>query len=238
MYCPACGAWNPDESKFCGRCGKPIPRGELKSGSGGFSCLPVAIALVLILIAVAGVGGFLMRDRLLSAWRGLTAAPTPALPTATEALSPTQVAVLATATAVPSPSPTAVPTATVLPTPTTPPTETPTPTPRPRTFKLVYRDCIPHGLGLGSVKGQVFGTGGTVIPGARVRITINGFAWQSEANPASTNGEGWYEWILDVDQKVQFVELIVDGESVPFSPQGFEVVATAGCFQRVDFVEQ
>ena len=102
----------------------------------------------------------------------------------------------------------------------------------------MYKQCIPHGFGLGSVKGQVFDKGGKIIPGAKVRITINGYEWRSEANPATTNQDGWYEWTLEVGQKVQFVELFVGGKSVPFSPKGFEVEARGGCFQRVDFVEE
>jgi hypothetical protein len=88
------------------------------------------------------------------------------------------------------------------------------------------------------VKGQVFDQEGSVIPGARVRITINGYEWQSAANPAVTNFDGWYEWTLEVGQKVQFVELTVDGKAAAFSPVGFEVEARGGCFQRVDFFEE
>jgi hypothetical protein len=130
------------------------------------------------------------------------------------------------------------PTASEVPVPTLSATPTEKPTPRARTFKLVYGECVPHGFSLGSVKGQVFDKSGKVIPGARVRITINGYDWESAANPATTNSAGWYEWVLEVGQMVQFVELIVDGKSVPFAPQGFEVRATSSCFQRVDFVEQ
>jgi hypothetical protein len=91
---------------------------------------------------------------------------------------------------------------------------------------------------LGSVKGQVFDKKGNVIQGAQVRITIDGYDWKSDANPATTNPDGWYEWILAVGQKIKFVELTVDGKPVPFSPQELEVTTTGGCFQRVDFVEQ
>ncbi len=70
-----------------------------------------------------------------------------------------------------------------------------------------------------------------------MRITINGYEWNSDANPARTNQDGWYEWILEPGQKVQFVELLIGDQSVAFSPVGFEVEARGGCFQRVDFVE-
>jgi hypothetical protein len=87
------------------------------------------------------------------------------------------------------------------------------------------------------VKGQVFDKKGVVIPGAKIRITIDGYDWKSDANPAATNGDGWYEWILQVGQTVKFVELIVDGQPLSFSPADLEVKATGGCFQRVDFIE-
>jgi hypothetical protein len=88
------------------------------------------------------------------------------------------------------------------------------------------------------VKGQVFDKKGAVIAGAKVRITIDGYDWKSDANPATTNGDGWYEWILQIGQKVKFAELIVDGQAVSFSPTDLEVKATGGCFERVDFIEQ
>jgi len=91
---------------------------------------------------------------------------------------------------------------------------------------------------LGSVKGQVFDKAGKVIAGAKVRITIDDYEWQSDANPATTNSEGWYEWVLEPRQRVKFVELIIDGRSVPFLPKDFEVMANSGCFQRVEFIEE
>jgi hypothetical protein len=192
-------------------------------------------ALLFVAIAIA-VGAFLARDRLLRAWNSFVAQPTKiaVLPTATI----TPVPIVATATPTLEPTPTSTPT--VLATPTASPTSTPaaTPTPKGRRFKLVYHDCVPHGLSLGSVKGQVWDKAGKVIPGSKVRITINGYDWESDANPATTNSAGWYEWILDVGQDVQFVELVVDGRSVPFTPEEFEVEARASCFQHVDFVEQ
>ena len=234
MYCPHCGAWNPDESNYCGKCGRHLERSKRRRWSFG----PVTVlALVLILaLGMAIAAGILARDRLIRAWRSLVAEPTQVavIPTITATQVPVRETATPTALPSPSPSPTEAPTITLSPTPT----QEQTPTPRQRTFKLVYRECVPHGLSLGSVKGQVFDKAGNVIPGAKVRITINGYEWQSDANPATTNSAGWYEWILEVRQKVQFVELIVGGISVPFSPQGFEVEARGSCFQRVDFVEQ
>ena len=234
MYCPYCGAWNPEESKYCAKCGQRL-QSPAQESSGIGTGLIVVIAAVTAgaLIAIAA---FLARDRLTRAWQGFFARPTEVAAIATSTASPVPVRPTATLppTVLPSPTSTAVPTAT--PSLTRAP-ET-TPTPKQRTFKLVYRDCVPHGFSLGSVKGQVFDKAGRVIPGARIRITINGYEWKSDANPATTNSEGWYEWVLEPGQKVQFVELIVDGRSVPFLPSGFEVKASGGCFQRVDFVEQ
>lgn len=237
MYCTKCGAWNPDESKFCAKCGQKLEEAGPAEKQG--VVIPTRVigllGLVIVLIALC-VGAYAMRDRIRGVWQGVVSKPTEVavLPSATPSRTPIRATATPTRTATASPSPTV----TEIPSPTASPPPTATPTPRVRTFNLVYHDCIPHGFALGSVKGQVFDASGNVIPGAKVRITINGHEWQSEANPATTNFDGWYEWTLDVGQKVQFVELIVNGESVPFSPQDFEVKATGSCFQRVDFVEQ
>ncbi|MBC7231647.1 MAG: zinc-ribbon domain-containing protein [Chloroflexi bacterium] len=237
MYCPYCGAWNPEDSKFCGKCGRRLQAAsQSRQGRGKGLCLLLAvIGTFLILLVVAG-SAFLLRERLALVWQSFVARPTAALVIPTETPSPTPMPMLAAVT--PSPSPSPSPTATELPIPTSSPTATATPLPPQRTFKIIYRNCIPHALSLGSVKGQVFDRTGRVIPGAKVRIMINGYEWQSDANPATTNVDGWYEWVLEPGQRVKFVELIVNGKSVPFTPRDLEVVATSGCFQRVDFVEQ
>ena len=196
----------------------------------------IAVAATLVLVAAIAVGAFRMRDRLTHAWQSFFAQPTPIVATPTPSSTP--VPISATGTPLPSPTPSPTASATPTPIPALSPTPTPTPTPPLRTFRLVYRNCIPHALSLGSVKGQVFAKSGKVIPGAKVRITINGYEWQSDANPANTNPDGWYEWTLEAGQRIKFVELIVDGQSVPFAPHDLEVIATGGCFQRVDFVEQ
>jgi hypothetical protein len=182
------------------------------------------------------VGGFAARDRLLRAWDSLFAQPTQVavLPTATV----TQAAIAPTATQTAEPTATATPTQMASPSPSSTPTIAATATPQGRRFELVYLECVPHGLSLGSVKGQVWDKAGKVIPGVKVRITIDGYEWESDANPATTNGAGWYEWILEVGQEVQFVELVVDGRSVSFTPDDFVVEARSSCFQRVDFFEQ
>lgn len=237
MYCPYCGAWNPGDSKFCGKCGRRLQVASRPRQHAGQSwCLMVALAGAFLSLLIVAVGVFFLREQLVLVWQGLVASPTATLVMPTVVPSPTEIS--ASATATPSPSPSPSPTATELPTPTALPTVTATPLPPQRTFKATYWGCIPHALSLGSVKGQVFDKTGKVIPGAKVRITINGYEWQSEANPATTNVDGWYEWVLEPGQKVRFVELIVNGKSVPFAPRDLEVTATAGCFQRVDFVEQ
>lgn len=236
MYCNNCGAWNPQESKFCAKCGKPVSGAPATIRDRWMGPGLVVLIVGALLVVIAVLAAILVRDQLARVWQGGTAQPTPTeiavLPTAT----PTRGAVPATAT--PSLFASPSPTTSEVPTPVATSTPTSEPTPIQRTFMLVYRECIPPGLALGSVKGQVFDKAGRVIPGAKVRITIDGYEWQSDANPATTNSAGWYEWILEVGQKVQFVELIVDGRSVPFSPQGFEVKASGGCFQQVDFIEQ
>jgi hypothetical protein len=111
-------------------------------------------------------------------------------------------------------------------------------TPAPvRVFALEYRGCQSHSFGMGSVKGQVFDASGSVIEGALVEIWINGAPWDSTANPARTNQDGWYEWVLSLDQMIRFVRLTVDGQEVPFRPVGFEVVTESGCFHQIDFLE-
>lgn len=234
MICPNCGAQNLEGSLFCANCGRSLQEvAEPQQKRALGVCLLLAVVGLFLFVAILAVGAFFLRDRLLRAWQGFVAQPTKvamlptSLPSATLLIPATSTPLL------PSPSPTIA-----LPTPTLLPTPTPKPTPVQRTFRLIYRQCTPHGLSLGSVKGQVFDKKGKVIVGAKVRIKINDYDWQSDANPARTNADGWYEWILQVGQRIKFVELIVDGRSVPFSPRDFEVTSIGGCFQHVDFVEQ
>jgi predicted nucleic acid-binding Zn ribbon protein len=234
MYCSYCGAWNPDDNEFCANCGRPTKEQKRAGRSGPSLCLLVALLIVLLAIVVASVAAFVLRDRIAAAWRAFVLQPTPVVTQPTSV--PTQTPAQPTATLAPTPGPSAMQ---IIPPSATPaPSATPRPTPAQQAFRLAYRGCVPHGSSLGSVKGQVFDNKGKVIVGAKVRIRINDFDWQSNANPATTNADGWYEWTLETGQKVKFVELIVAGRSVPFSPQDQEVVAQGGCFQRVDFVEQ
>jgi hypothetical protein len=105
-------------------------------------------------------------------------------------------------------------------------------------FTLEYLGCQPHAFDLGSVKGQVFDAAGGVIAGAQVEIWINDSRWDDPANPAATNEDGWYEWILALDQSIRFSALIVDGRRVSFSPNDVVIVPRSACFQHVNFRQQ
>jgi len=102
-------------------------------------------------------------------------------------------------------------------------------------FVLEYLGCEPHSMGLGSVKGQVFDRAGQVIIGARVEILLNGGRWDDPSNPATTNEDGWYEWVLALDQYVRHAALIVGGRRVSFAPRDLDLLTRSGCFQHVNF---
>jgi hypothetical protein len=143
-----------------------------------------------------------------------------------------------TATPVP-PTPTSTPTPTLTPVPTSTPRPTATPSPVPRDRYLVeYLECEPHNAGLGSVKGQVFDREGNIIQGAQVEIWIGGVPWDSPAHPATTNQDGWFEWVLSLDQTVQFHALYVNGREADMDPADFEVKTISGCFQHVNLRQQ
>ena len=103
---------------------------------------------------------------------------------------------------------------------------------------LEYLDCKEHRSGLGSVKGQVFDREGNIIQGAQVEIWLNGAPWESSSNPATTNEDGWFEWVLSLDQMVRFNALYVNGQQVDLESAGFEVLTISGCFQHVNFRQQ
>ncbi len=153
-------------------------------------------------------------------------------PTLTPTLAPSDTPP-PTATPLPTSTSTPPPTATRPPKPS--PTATPTRPPARPAFNVEYLGCQPHVFGLGSVKGQVFDRQGKVIRGAQVEIWIDGARWNDPANPAKTNEDGWYEWVLGLNQKVRFVALYVGGRQVTLSPQNFEVLTQANCFQQVNF---
>jgi conflict system STAND superfamily ATPase len=105
-------------------------------------------------------------------------------------------------------------------------------------YEVEYLGCQSHDITTGSVKGQVLDTEGAIVRGAQVRIEINGLRWDAPDNPATTNVDGWYEWILSLNQTVQFVALTIDGRPVAIEPPDFEVFTRSRCFQRVNFRER
>jgi len=159
-----------------------------------------------------------------------------------------------TATAIPTPTdvPTDTPTAVIPPTPTDAPTDTPmaivsptstaapiaTATPIGLSFAVEYLGCKSHALKLGSVKGQVFDRQGRIMPGAQVEIWIDGNYWDDPANPATANRDGWYEWVLALDQVIRITALYVDGQEVAIYPDNLEVRSVSECFQHVNFRQQ
>ncbi len=102
-------------------------------------------------------------------------------------------------------------------------------------FALEYLGCQPHAFDLGSVKGQVFDRNGNVIVGAQVEMWLNGSRWDDPANPARTNEDGWYEWVIALDQSVRLSALYVDGRRVGFSPSDLVLTTQGACFHHVDF---
>jgi hypothetical protein len=105
-------------------------------------------------------------------------------------------------------------------------------------FTLDYKGCVPHAFGLGSVKGQVLDRAGNPIVGAQVEMWLNGQRWEDTANPAATNEDGWYEWVLVLDQSVTIYALYVDGRRVGFAPMDLQFITKAGCFHHANFVQQ
>jgi len=161
-----------------------------------------------------------------------TVAPT-ATPTPTPTHTPTH-----TPTTVAPPTPTHTPATVVPPAPTDTPSATATAAPSELSFSVEYLGCKSHAITHGSVKGQVFDRQGNVIPGAQVEIWIDGHRWDNPANPATTNQDGWYEWILALDQVVRIVALYIDGQEVAIYPDNLEVPSVSRCFQHVNFRQQ
>jgi len=168
----------------------------------------------------------------------------------TPKVGPTATAVAKSATSTPTSGPTATKAPTTTPTPTdTPvviviPTSTDTPTvvatatPVGLSFAVEYLGCQPHDLFWGSVKGQIFDRQGGVIPGAKVKIWIDGHYWDDAANPAPANQDGWYEWVLALDQVIRLATLYIDNQEVAIYPDNLEVPSVSWCFHHVNFRHQ
>ena len=105
-------------------------------------------------------------------------------------------------------------------------------------FVLEYPGCIPHASDWGVVKGQVLNQDGSPIVGARVEMWLNGARWDDKANPATTNEDGWYEWIIAEGQAVRLSALYIDGRRVGFAPTDLIVITKGGCFHNLNFVKQ
>lgn len=221
-----------------------------KSTRGKSWLAPLFAALLLIAIGAATFWGAfqLARSGLLDSILGTPLPPAtstpPAqashLPTQSVAPSPTERAVTATLQATESPTPTILPaTATSTPsaTLTSEPTVTSTATDRASagSFRVEYEGCISHGSGIGTVKGVVYDRKGGVIPGAVVRITLDGYPYDQ---PAISNSAGWYEFYLEKGLKVQIVSLEIQGREVPLLGQEQEFESQGGCFEHVNLRQQ
>ena len=56
------------------------------------------------------------------------------------------------------------------------------------------------------------------MPVAQVEIWIDGHRWDDPANPATANRDGWYEWVLALDQVIRIVALYIDGQEAAIQP--------------------
>jgi hypothetical protein len=164
-----------------------------------------------------------------------TATPIPPTATPIPTLTPTETP---TTTPTATPTPTDTPVVIVIPTSTDTPTVVATATPVGLSFAVEYLGCQPHDLFWGSVKGQIFDRQGGVIPGAKVKIWIDGHYWDDAANPAPANQDGWYEWVLALDQVIRLAALYIDNQEVAIYPDNLEVPSVSWCFHHVNFRQQ
>lgn len=224
---------------------------SVRSSRGKSWLAPLLAAFFLIVIGVSAFWGAfqLARSGLLDSILGTPPAPAATstlppqlsrLPTQPVASSPTVLVPTSTSQATDSPTATELPaTATSTPpaTLTPEPTVTPTATDRPSTgsFRVEYLGCISHGSGIGTVKGVVYDSKGGVIPGAEVRVTLDGYPYDQ---PAISNGAGWYEFYLEKDLKVRIASLRIQGREVPLLGQELEFESQGGCFEHVNLRQQ
>lgn len=107
------------------------------------------------------------------------------------------------------------------------------------TFDYKYQGLIDAGgtwQTVGVVQGQVTDASGRAINGARIWISIDGSTYDI---PATTNGTGWYQFVLGLGQCVSFVKIEVPGRQATFASRvkGFAVTTVAGKWRHVDFKE-
>jgi len=256
MQCPKCQETNPILATFCQQCGEPLLP---------LLILAALRSPVMIGVALAGLALGMLMGIVPVIATAILPSPTPVtMSIATPALTSTSVkgaiptdtpipplpasvtATLAPPTNTPPQPPTLPPPPTStpkpLPTNTPPPTSTRAPPPQPvdRRFAIDFKGCVggtPKGTGV--VKGQVLDRQGRPLTNARVGINLQGSWWQDSANPARVNEAGWYEFYLTPGQRVNFVLLrMPNGTNASFSPFGYQVQSTGGCFQHVNFIEQ
>lgn len=200
-------------------------------------------ALVTVAAVFLGGAWLLTRSGLLDALLGAATPPpsnngTPTLLSLVQTRQPTAPLIMTatprqeTATLQPTVTPT--PPSAITPSPTLSATPSPTTTPTdPLAGKFVveYKGCTPHGSNQGTVKGQIFDRNGDIIVGAEVRVTLNGWAYDT---PARSNGAGWYEFYLQNDLKVKIVSLRINGQEMPLAGNDLEFKAQGGCFEYVN----
>jgi len=224
---------------------------SVRNARGKSWLAPLLAAFFLIVIGAAAFWGSfqLARSGLLDSILGTplppaaisTPPPQPSRPpTQPVASSPTMLVMTATPQATDSPTATELP-ATA--TSTSPATLTPEPTvtltetnrPSAGSFRVEYEGCVSHGSGIGTVKGVIYDRKGGVIPGAEVRITLDGYPYDQ---PAISNGAGWYEFYLEKDLYVRIASLRIQGQEVPLLGQEQEFESQGGCFEHVNLRQQ
>ena len=111
------------------------------------------------------------------------------------------------------------------------PSATPTrPDPLAGRYLVEYLGCERHGSGVGTVKGRILDRQGNVVAGAEVRITLNGWPYDT---PVRSNEAGWYEFYLDKDLKVKIESLRIEGREI-VTQHNFVIDPKTGRTPRVE----
>jgi len=224
-----------------------------RGGQGRGVLLVALVALVAVALALCGGTYFLYQsgafDTLLSREPAaeaeitqVAAGSTPPEPT-TPAEPTARLIVTATpGTYATRPLPTREPTQALAPTATPFPSLTPSPTltepadPLAGKYLVEYLGCKAHGSSVGTVKGRVLDRQGNIVVGAEIRVTLNGWPYDT---PARSNEAGWYEFYLDKGLKVKIASLRIHGQEVPLAGhEDQEFKSQAGCFEHVNLRQQ
>lgn len=161
MFCPKCGAQNPEGASFCASCGARLPVAEAASRPrqaaparrgnpllwAVLSLMIVALALLLVLVLRGG--------RSAETPPAAVASPDPTLEAAAPTPTPAPQAVIVTPSPAPTPTPTPIPTPAPTPAPT--PTPTPVPTPAVGVIKLDAETQYQANVFLSNFSEQSFG---------------------------------------------------------------------------------